>query len=126
VRAWGRLQEILQDIGEVRHGMVIHSFSGSPEVVRQLMKFGVYFSFSASITNPNYSRAAAIVQAVPQNRLLMETDAPDMVPYKLKEINCVNEPQNLRYVASKLAEFRGVSIDEIVKITTDNALHVFG
>ena len=60
-----------------------------------------------------------------QNRLLMETDSPDMIPYNLKESKCVNEPANLRYVAGKIAEFRGVSIEKIVEITTENARMLF-
>jgi len=125
LHAWGALLEVLGNIKKVRHGMVIHSFSGSPETVRQLMKYGVYFSFSGSITNPAYISAAALVQSVPKERLLIETDAPDMMPYSLKEGDCVNEPSNLALVAEKIAEIRGISIEDVVKITTENARRVF-
>jgi len=125
VRAWGRLLEVLEHIGEEMHGMVIHSFSGSPEIARQLLKFGVYFSFSAAITKPDYKRAADLVQAVPLDHLLIETDAPDMVPYSLKDRVYLNEPANLRYVAQKIAKFRGMSVEMLAAIATENAQRVF-
>lgn len=126
VRAWGRLIEALKVVGEMRHGVVIHSFMGSPEVVQQLLPYGVYFSFSASIATFDYERAATIVAAVPQERLLIETDAPNALSPGLQDKEFENEPVFLPVVADILAEASKGYVSEIVEITTENARRVFG
>lgn len=126
VRAWILLLNALENVGDLDQVVVLHSFSGSREIIHQLLSYNVYFSFSGAITNPSYKRASELVRAVPQNRLLIETDAPDMIPYDLKFNDLPNEPANLRYVAEKIAEFRAQTLAEVDEITTKNALRVFG
>ena len=124
-RAWEALREALEAVGEMPGGMVIHSFSGSPELVESLVRFGVCFSFSGSITNPDYSRAVALVKAVPQDRLLIETDAPDMLPYGELDRDALNEPANLHAVAEQIAAFTGLSLKAVTELTTHNARRLF-
>jgi len=106
-------------------GLVIHSFSGSVELVKSLVSLGVYFSFSGSITNPAYERARALVQAVPRERLLIETDAPDMLPHVLRAQGGLNEPANLHVVAERIAQFTGLSVESVAELTTENARRLF-
>jgi TatD DNase family protein len=124
-RAWDALRDALETVGEMPGGMVIHSFSGSPELVESLVRFGVYFSFSGSITNPDYARAEGLVRAVPQDRLLIETDAPDMLPHGGLDRAALNEPANLHVVAEKIAAFTGLSLETVAALTTRNACRLF-
>jgi len=125
-RAWKGLLDALEREGGAPHGMVIHAFSGSPEVVATLVPFGVYFSFSGSITNPAYTRARTLVQSIPRDRLLVETDAPDMLPHALRDGKMINEPANLGLVVAQIARFLEVPTDEIAALTTANARRLFG
>jgi len=124
VKAWGKLLSALKSVETIPTGVVIHSFSGSVEMLRELTELGVSFSFSGSVTNPAFRRAADIVRAVAADRLLIETDAPDMRPYGVAAKH--NEPANLIYVADKVAELRGMSVGDVIDLTAVNAERVFG
>jgi len=124
-RAWQALHDGLQAVGKMPRGLVIHSFSGSVELVESLVKHGVYFSFSGSVTNPAYERARALVQAVPRDRLLIETDAPDMLPHVLREQGGLNEPANLHVIAERIAQFTGLSVESVAELTSENARRLF-
>ncbi len=82
-RAWGRLIELLDQFGEIPRGMLIHCFGGSAEVATELVKRGAYISFSGSITRPNAKKAGPSIRAVPDDRILIETDAPDLLPHNV-------------------------------------------
>ncbi len=102
---------------------VIHCFSGSAETAREYVKMGFYISFSGPLTfkkAPNLWEAAL---AVPQDRLLVETDSPYLSPEPLRGRR--NEPANVRYVCEKLAALRGLSLEEMARVTTENALRVY-
>ncbi len=124
-RAWGVLLEVLDAVGGVPRGAVIHSFSGSVEVIAQLVGHGCYFSFSGAITNPAFARAKKLVQAVPPDRLLIETDAPDMLPVALRHSESENEPANLILVAEQVAQFLEISPEKVAAVTTANAARLF-
>ena len=122
-RAWGRLIELLDQFGALPQGMLIHCFGGSAEVATELVKRGGYISFSGSITRPNAKKAGPAIRAVPDDRILIETDAPDLLPHGLD--TDLNEPANLRYVLSKAAELRGVSEAVLAELTFRNAERFF-
>ncbi len=82
-RAWGRLIELLDQFGEIPRGMLIHCFGGSAEVATELVKRGAYISFSGSITRPNAKKAGSAIRVVPDGRILIETDAPDIFPHNV-------------------------------------------
>jgi len=123
-RAWGRLIELLDVFGELPRGMLIHCFGGSAEVAQELVKRGAYLSFSGSITRPNAKRAGSAIRAVPNDRILIETDAPDILPHNLDA--GYNEPANLRHVLAKAAELRGISEETLAELTFRNAERFFG
>lgn len=132
-QAWGRLIELLDQFGELPRGMLIHCFGGSAEVATELVKRGAYISFSGSITRPNAKKAGPAIRAVPDDRILIETDAPDIMPCNLDEASCLvadgqvlNEPANLPYVLTKAAELRGVSAESLANLTFRNAERFFG
>jgi TatD DNase family protein len=80
VRAWGMLLEILESHPLPARGFLLHSYSGSAELIPRLTKLGAYFSFSGNILHPHQQKTRAIFQKVPPNRLLAETDAPNSRP----------------------------------------------
>ena len=124
--AWGRLIELLDEVGALPHGMLIHCFGGSTEVAKELVKRGGYISFSGSITRPNNRKAKAAICAVPEERILVETDAPDLLPHNMGDVSvALNEPANVRFVLKKAAELRGVSEAELAEITFRNATRFF-
>ncbi|MEA2069633.1 MAG: TatD family hydrolase, partial [Verrucomicrobiota bacterium] len=122
-RAWGRLIELLDGFGKLPRGMLIHCFGGSAEVARELVKRGAYISFSGSITRPNAKRAELALRAVTADRLLIETDAPDLLPTTAE--GPLNEPANLRYVLAKAAGLRGMPEAELAELTFNNAERFF-
>ncbi len=121
--AWGRLIELLDEVGELRRGMLIHCFGGSAEVAAELVKRGGYISFSGSITRPNNRKAGPAIRAIPEDRILIETDAPDIMPSTAT--GEINEPANLRLVLSKAAELRGIGEDELASMSFSNAERFF-
>ena len=146
-RAWGRLIELLDQFGEIPRGMLIHCFGSSAEVAAELVKRGAYISFSGSITRPNAKQAGPAIRAVPDDRILIETDAPDILPFNVDDASSfvahapstsqtsatdleapstkLNEPANLRCVLAKAAELRGVSEESLAKLTFRNAERFF-
>lgn len=118
-QAWGRLIELLDQFGELPRGMLIHCFGGSAEVATELVKRGGYISFSGSITRLNNKKAGPAIRAVPDDRILIETDAPDILPATAK--GNLNEPANLHLVLSKAAELRGIPEAELAALTFRNA-----
>ena len=123
-QAWGRLIELLDAFGELPCGMLIHCFGGSAEVATELVKRGGYISFSGSITRPNNRKAGPAICAVPKDRILIETDAPDILPSDAE--GTLNEPANLRWVLKKAAELSGLGELELAELTFRNAERFFG
>lgn len=122
-RAWGRLLELLDGIDQCPSGMLIHCFGGSAEIAQELVRRGAFISFSGSITRPNNRKAGPAIRAVPDDRMLIETDAPDILPQGAA--GPLNEPAHLRLVLAKAAELRGVSGQELARITFENAERFF-
>lgn len=121
--AWGRLIELLDECGGLPRGMLIHCFGGSAEVATELVKRGGYISFSGSITRPNNRKAGPAIQAVPADRILIETDAPDIMPSTAA--GDLNEPANLLHVLARAAELRGMGEAELATLTFSNAVRFF-
>ncbi len=122
-QAWGRLIELLDQFGELPRGLLIHCFGGSAEVAEALVKRGAYLSFSGSITRPNNKKAGPAIRAVPADRILIETDAPDILPHGIAA--GPNEPANLRFVLAKAAELRGMPEPALAELTFENADRFF-
>ena len=123
-KAWGRLVELLKQEGGLPHGGAIHAFSGSVEMVRECLRLGAFFSFSGSITRPANHKAKKAAAAVPDHRLLIETDSPDMLPAEVP--GPLNEPAHVIHVVNTLAAVRETTPDEIAQTTWENAVRLFG
>ncbi|MBF2090612.1 MAG: TatD family hydrolase [Synechococcales cyanobacterium K44_A2020_017] len=117
------LIEFFEQVGSVSG--VMHCWSGTPEETQGFLDLGFYVSFSGIVTFKNAHQVHASAQHVPSDRLLIETDCPFLSPVpKRKERR--NQPAHVRFVAEKLAELRGVSLEAIATQTTQNACRLFG
>lgn len=97
---------------------VFHCFSGSAEMARELVKMGWYISFTGTVTFKNARKAPEVVAAIPLERLMIETDSPYMSPEPNRGKR--NDSSNLIYIAQKIAEIKGLSMEEAAEITTRN------
>ena len=121
--AWGRLLDLLDRAGTLPGGWMIHCFGGSVEVAQELLRRGAYLSFSGTITRPNNRRAAEVLPCVPAERLLLETDAPDLLP--IGAVGPLNAPENLPRILACVAFLRGESEAEVASMTYQNTCRLF-
>ncbi len=138
VRAWGRVLELLRPLGVHEQGWLLHSFSGPAELVGPLADLGAYFSFSGTVTRHRATRTHEAARAVPPERLLVETDAPDILPIlgddalrdpelpRDADGRAVNLPGNLLLNLSALAEVRGQPIEAVAARCFANATRLLG
>ncbi len=117
----GEAIRILKDMN-VSEG-VMHCFSGSAEIARELLKMGFYISFTGVVTFKNARKAIEALKAVPLDRLFIETDCPYMAPEPVRGTR--NDSSNVIRIAEKYAEVKGVSLDEVISVTTNNAKEFF-
>lgn len=103
---------------------VLHCYSGSAETARELLPLGFYFGFGGALTFKNNQKARRAAEVIPLERLLLETDCPYMAPVPFRGKRC--DSSLIKYTAEVLAEVKGVSADEILKITKQNAERLFG
>jgi TatD DNase family protein len=121
VHAHGPLLELLRE--RPTPPSVMHAYSGSAEVARQLAAAGHYISFAGNLCARNARKAIEAAKVVPIDRLLLETDTPDQTPPERRPAD--NEPAFIVDVARKLASVRGVELAELAAATFDNARRVF-
>ncbi|NOY39477.1 MAG: YchF/TatD family DNA exonuclease [Nitrospirae bacterium] len=103
---------------------VLHCFSGDMEMAERVMAMGLYVSFAGPVTFKNAKRLQEIAACIPDEYLLIETDAPYLSPAPMRGKR--NEPSFLLHTARKLAELRDVGVGDIARITTLNAGRLFG
>jgi TatD DNase family protein len=115
---------IMREEGAEKIGGVMHCFTESWDTARAALDLGFYISFSGIITFRNAEPLRKVAEQVPNDRLLIETDAPYLapVPYRGR----TNEPAFVSHVAEMLAQVRGVSVNEIAATTTRNFFSLFG
>ena len=116
--------DILAEEGARDIGGVLHCFSGSYEMARKCLDMGLYLSFTGVVTFPKATNIHEIVKKIPIERMLVETDCPYLAPepYRGKR----NEPTFVVETAKRIAEIKGVSFDDVARITTLNAKELFG
>ena len=102
---------------------VFHCFSGSPEMAEELLKRGWYLGFDGPITYKNARRAPEVAAITPLERMVVETDAPYLSPVPVRGRR--NDSRYLPHVIAKLAEWKGVTPEEITRITCENGKRLF-
>ena len=102
---------------------VLHCYSGSVEMLRELEKLDLYIGLGGAVTFKNARKPLEAAAAVPLERLLLETDAPYMAPVPLRGKRC--DSTMIPYVAEKIAEARGIGPDAVLAAAADNAKRLF-
>lgn len=105
-------------------GAVMHCFSESTETAKILLNMGLFISVGGTLTFKNNVRTVDAVRYIPLDRLLIETDSPFLAPTPHRGER--NSSLYIHYVAEKIAELKGVSVEEVEEITTNNAKQFFG
>ena len=113
--------QVVRDFPEVTG--VFHCYSGSAEMARQLVDKGWYIGFTGVLTFKNARKAIEVASAIPMDRIVLETDCPYMAPDPFRGRR--NDPSKLYRMAEKLAELRGLSVEEVHRITTENGKRLY-
>ena len=102
---------------------VFHCYSGSAEMARQLVNLGWYIGFTGVLTFKNARKAVEVASSIPLERIVLETDCPYMAPEPFRGKR--NDPGKLYRMAEKLAEIRGMTVEEIHNITLENGKRLY-
>ena len=102
---------------------VFHCYSGSAEMARQLVDKGWYIGFTGVLTFKNARKAIEVAASIPLDRIVIETDCPFMSPEPFRGKR--NDPGYMFRMAERLAEIRGISVEEVHKVTTENAKRLY-
>jgi len=115
--------DILKNQCECLKKGVFHCCPLNVDLVREALKLGFYISFAGPITFKNSKNADTIIDMVPLDRILIETDSPYLSPEPLRGRR--NDSRNVKYIAEKIASVKGLTIEEVSKATYENAKRIF-
>lgn len=128
--AYDDFVDLVRDFGHTETGAeqpvrgVVHCFTGTMEQAEKILDLGLFIGFTGIVTFPNAQDLQAIAKAVPLERMLLETDSPYLAPQAVRGQR--NQPANVQYVAEKIAQLKGLSVEEVAQHTTANATALFG
>jgi len=114
---------ILKNIIKSKAGGVFHCCSLGLELTKEALKLGYYISFAGPITFKNNKTAKEIIEYVPIDRILIETDSPYLAPEPLRGKR--NDSRNLKYIANKIAEIKQMELQDIAEVTFENTRRLF-
>jgi TatD DNase family protein len=119
-----RLAAIVREVGMPARGGVIHCFTGNRDAAREFVALGFHISFSGIVTFRSAREVQDAAPTVPEDRVMVETDAPYLAPepYRGKR----NEPAYVRRTLEVVAKLRGVDVESLAQITSENARRLFG
>lgn len=115
--------DIVRDGGGATVGGMVHCFTGTQELADRYLDLGFFVSFTGIITFKKSDALREVVKQVPLDRLLIETDSPFLAP--MPHRGKKNEPAFVRYVAECVAQVKGVSVEEVARVTSENAARLF-
>ena len=107
----------------VKNKGIFHCCPLNRELVKEALKLGFYISFAGPITFKNSKNANEIIEMVPNDKILIETDSPYLAPEPVRGTR--NNPINVKYIAQKIADVKKLSLEEIAGITYENAERIF-
>ncbi len=133
LRAWGLLKETLRSSPRPERGFLLHSYGGPVEMVPSFVKLGAFFSLSPYFLHERKAHQLVTFCSVPVDRLLLETDAPDMWPpdkinpHPLRDAdgNPLNDPANIDLMYRETAKLRGIAVEELAAQLEQNFAHLF-
>ena len=114
---------IMREEGANKVGGVMHCFTENLEVALQAIELGFYISFSGIVTFKNATQIKEVAQAIPLDKILVETDSPYLAPVPFR--GKTNQPAYVKYVAQEIANLRGISLDAVMQATTQNFFTLF-
>ena len=124
--AWDTFIHILKKMGKLKVPGLIHSYSGSADMIPIFENNGLYISFSGSVTNPKAKKVVNALKRVSKERFVLETDTPDIYPYLPEPRDTrLNEPKNLPAIAQIASTRIGMDVEEFSRHAYDNSLTVF-
>ena len=134
IQAWGTLLDFFQSHPAPARGFLLHSFGGPLEMIGAFAELGAFFSFPPYFLHPRKASQRERFRHIPCERLLIETDAPDMWPpddcnpHPLRDSDgrAINHPANLALACEALARVRGLPPAGIARITSENFARLFG
>ncbi len=108
---------------KIKQGGIFHCYSGSVEEAKEILKLGFSFSFGGVCTFKNARKVVEVIEFLPMDKILLETDCPYLSPEPHR--GQLNEPKNIPYIAEKIASIKNVTLEEVGKTTTENAERIF-
>jgi TatD DNase family protein len=124
--AYPRAIQILNEEGLPDSGGVVHCFSGSPEDAHTFLEMGLLLSFTGTVTyegRKNREWSEKVLKTVPLERMMVETDCPYLTPHPMRGQR--NEPAHVHLVAERIADVKGLSVNDVARVTTLNAVRFF-
>lgn len=131
LQAWGRMQQLLQESVRPSRGFLLHSYGGPLEMVKPMVQMGAYFSISGYFENEKKEKQRLALREIPLDRLLVETDAPDMrgpetrIRYRFKVDERLNHPANIESVYAFVAKLFDMPLVELVQQVEANYKRFF-
>ena len=116
--------DVMALVRKYRPKGLMHCYSGSVEMLKEVVKLGLSISLGGTVTFKNARVPVEVAAAVPLDRLLLETDAPYLAPVPCRGKR--NDSRNIAYTAQKIAEIRNMDPQELIDATTENAKRLFG
>ena len=130
LKAWQTLHDQLSALPALPKGFLLHSYGGSAEMIQPFVRLGGYFSISGDFVHPQKQRKHALLQHIPLDRLLLETDAPAMLPpqhlikYPLND-ETLNHPANIVSIYSFTASLLGITEEMLAQQLSENFKRLF-
>lgn len=116
------LEILKSEITPMKKG-IFHCCPLNLDLIREGIKLGFYISFAGPVTFKNAKNAQEAIQAVPLDKMLIETDSPYLAPEPKRGTR--NDSRNVKYIAEKIAQIKGTSVEEVAKSTYENAKKIF-
>lgn len=115
--------EILKKFDIKKTGGVMHCFSGSVEMAKEVIKMGMVISLGGPVTFKNARHSVEVAKEIPLDKILIETDSPYLTPEPLRGER--NSPEYVRFVAEKIAEIKNEPLSVVAEVTKSNAMRLF-
>ena len=122
--AHGDCVDILRSENARDVGGILHCFSGSREMARDILDMGMYIGIGGTVTFKNARKVKEVAEYVPLESIVLETDAPYLAPEPFRGKR--NSSDLIKYIAEEIARIKGVSLDEVEEITFENAKRCYG
>lgn len=115
--------DTLDILKEYKPKGIVHCFSGSVEMCKEIVKLGMSISMGGVVTFKNAKQSVKVVEYIPLDRLLLETDAPYLTPVPFRGKRC--DSSMIKFTAMRIAEIKGISVEELLNITKQNACRIY-